>query len=74
VFFGDDHGREAVVGRRDANWACGNSTVTNVLLLSSVWVVGAVFADRNAPALGGILNQQGVRSSTRFTYVNLKPG
>jgi len=52
-----------VVGRRDANWACGNSTVTNILLLSAVWVVGAVFADRNAPALGGILNQQGVGNS-----------
>ena len=63
-FFGDDHGGEAVVGRRDANWARGNSSVTNVLLLSAVWVLGAVFADRNAPALGGILNQQGVISST----------
>ena len=50
-----------MVGRRDANWDRGNSAVTDVLLLSTVWVVGAVFADRNAPALvGGILNQQGV--------------
>jgi hypothetical protein len=49
-----------VVGHRDANWDRGNSAVTDVLLLSNVWVVGAVFADRNAPALGGILNQQGV--------------
>jgi hypothetical protein len=64
VFFGDDHGGEAVVGRRDANWARGNSAVTYDLLLSTVWVLGAVFADRNAPALGGILNQQGVSSST----------
>ena len=64
MFFGDDHGGEAVVGRRDANWARGNSAVTDDLLLSAVWVVGAVFADRNAPALGGILNQQGVASST----------
>ena len=64
MFFGGNHGGEAVVGRRDANWACGNSAVTNILLLSAVWVVGAVFADRNAPALGGILNQQGVGNST----------
>ena len=62
----DDHGGEAVVGRRDAYWASGRSAVTNILLLSAVWVVvvGAVFADRNAPALGGILNQQGVGNST----------
>ena len=64
LFFGDDHGGEAVVGRRDAYWASGRSAVTNSLLLSAVWVVGAVFADRNAPALGGILNQQGVGNST----------
>ncbi len=64
LFFGDDHGGEAVVGRRDAYWASGGSAVTNSLLLSSVWVVGAVFANQNAPALGGILNQQGVGNST----------
>ena len=64
MFLGDDHGGEAVVGRKDANWARGNSAITDVLLLSAVWVLGAVFADRNAPALGGILNQQGVGSST----------
>ncbi len=65
LFFGDDHGREAVVGRRDTYWASGRSSVTDILLLSAVWVVvvGAVFADRNA-ALGGILNQQGVGNST----------
>jgi hypothetical protein len=40
---------EAVVGCRDANWACGNSAITNILLLSAVWVVGDVFADQNAP-------------------------
>ena len=67
LFFGDDHGGEAVVGRRDAYWASGGSAVTNSLLLSAVWVVGAVFADRNAPALGGILNQQGVGNSTVVT-------
>ncbi len=58
MFFGDDHVEEAVVGRRDANWARGNSAVTNDLLLSPVWVVGEVFFGWNAPALGGILNQQ----------------
>ena len=31
-FFGDDHGRKAVVGRRDACWASGGSAVTNSLL------------------------------------------
>jgi len=56
-----------VVGRRDAYWASGGSAITNSLLLSAVWVVGAVFADRNAPALGGILNQQGVGNSTVVT-------
>jgi len=65
VVFGDNDGGEALVGRRDANWARGNSAVTNVLLLSAVWVLGAVFANRNAQALGGILNQQGVGSLTR---------
>ena len=69
LFFGDDHGGEAVVGRRDNYWARGRSAVTNSLLLSAVWVVGAVFADRNAPALGGILTQQGVGSSTIISKV-----
>jgi hypothetical protein len=64
MFFGDDHGEEAMVGHRDANWAQGNSAVTNILLISAVWVVGVVFANRNAPALGGILDQLGVSSLT----------
>ena len=64
LFFGDDHDREAVVGRRDAYWASGVSAATNSLSLSAGWVVGAVFADQNAPALGGILNQQGVGNLT----------
>ena len=68
MFFGNDHGGEAVVGRRDTNWARGISAITAVLLLSPVWVMGAVFADRNAPALGGILNQQGVGSSIYACY------
>ena len=65
-FFGDDHGGEAVVDRRDTYWASGGSAVTNSLILSAVWVVRAVFADRNAPALCGILNQQGVGNSTVY--------
>ena len=69
LFFGDDHGGGAVVGRRDAYWASGRSAVTNILLLSAVWVVGAVFANRNAPALGGILNQQEVGNSTIRLYL-----
>ena len=64
LFFGDDHGGEAGVGRRDAYWASGGSAVTNSLLLSAVWVVGAVFANRNAPTIGKILNQKGVGNST----------
>jgi hypothetical protein len=49
LFWDDDHGREAVVGGRDANWAHGSSSVTNILLLSPVWAVQDIFADRNAP-------------------------
>jgi hypothetical protein len=45
VFWGDDHGREAVVGRRDANWASGCSTITSSLLLSVFWEVGTFGAD-----------------------------
>ncbi len=71
LFFGDDNGGEAVVGRRDAYWASGGSAITNSLLLSAVWVVRAVFADRNAPALGGILNQQGVGNSTTMASHNM---
>ncbi len=61
LFFGDDHGGEAVVGHRDANLARGNPAVTNVLLLSAVWVVGAVFADRIAPVLSRTMQLAGGR-------------
>ena len=54
----------AVIGCRDVNWAHGNSAVTNVLFLSTVWVVGAGFCQSEYSGLGGILNQQGVGSST----------
>jgi hypothetical protein len=67
VIFGDNHGGEVVVGHRDANWARDNSTITNILLLSTVWVVGADFADWNAPALGRILDQQ--ESVTRLVLM-----
>jgi hypothetical protein len=68
LFFGDYHGVEAVVGRRDAYWA------SNSLLLSAVWVVEAGFADRNAPALGGILNQQGVGNSIVYGVLGVESG
>ena len=47
LFFGDDHGGEAVVGRMDAYWASGRSAVTNSLLLFVLWAVGMFGADRN---------------------------
>jgi hypothetical protein len=47
LFFGDDHGGEAMVGRRDAYWASGRSAITNSLLLSVLWAVGTFGADRN---------------------------
>ena len=69
LFFNDDSGEEAVVGRRDAYWVSGRSAVTDILLLSAVWVVGVVFVDWNALALGGILNQQGVGNSKIRTMI-----
>jgi hypothetical protein len=57
-----------VVGSRDTNWACGNSAVTNILLLSAVWVVGAFFSI-GMRALGRILNQQGGGKST-YTLID----
>ncbi len=47
LLFGDNHGREAVVGRWDAYWASGRSAVTNSLLLPVLWAVGAFGADQN---------------------------
>jgi len=61
LFFGDDHGGEAVVGRRDTNWARGNSVVTDVLLLSAVWMVGVVFVDWIALVLGRTMQLAGGR-------------
>ena len=47
VFLGDNHGGEAVVGRRDADWASSHSIVTSSLLLSVFWAVGTFGADWN---------------------------
>ena len=61
LFLGDDHGGEAVVGRRDTNWARGNSVVTDVLLLSAVWMVEVVFVDWIALVLGRTMQLVGGR-------------
>jgi hypothetical protein len=60
-FFGDDHGGEAVVGRRDAYWASGGSTVTNSLLLSVLWAVGMFVANQIALVLGRTMQSVGGR-------------
>ncbi len=64
LFFGDDHGGEAVVGHRDAYWASGKSTVTNSLLLSVLWVVGTFGADRNVQHWAEPRRSAGVGNST----------
>jgi hypothetical protein len=60
-FFGDDHGGEAVVGRRDAYAASGGSTVTNSLLLSVLWAVGMFVANQIALVLGRTMQSVGGR-------------
>jgi hypothetical protein len=47
------------VADRDANWVRGNFAIIDILLLSAVWVVGAVFANWNAPVLDGNHDHQG---------------
>jgi hypothetical protein len=47
VFWGDDHGGEAVVGRRDTDWVSGHYAITSSLLLSGLWAVGTFGADWN---------------------------
>ena len=64
MFLGDDLGGEAMVGRRDANWACGNPTVTSSLLLSAVWAVEVVLLIRMLRVLGRSLDQWGVGNPT----------
>ncbi len=61
LFFGDNHGEEAVIGRRDAYWASGGSTVTNSLLLSVLWAVGAFVANQIALVLGRTMQSAGGR-------------
>jgi uncharacterized membrane protein YccF (DUF307 family) len=55
---------EAVVGCRDANWACGNSAITNILyyLLFGWWEM--LLLIRMLRVLGQSLDQQGVGNST----------
>ncbi len=61
LFFGDNHGGEAVVGRRDAYWASGGSTVTNSLLLSVLWAVRTFVANQIALELGRTMQSAGGR-------------
>ena len=60
-FFGDNHGGEAMVGRRDAYWASGGSTVTNSLLLSVLWALGMFVANQIALVLGRTMQSVGGR-------------
>jgi hypothetical protein len=59
LFFGDDHGGEAVVGRRDAYWASGGPAVTNSLLLSVLWAAGTLVANQIALVLGRTMQSAG---------------
>ena len=59
LFFGDDHGGEAVVGRRDAYWASGGSTITNSLYLSVPWAVGTFVANQIALVLSRTMQSVG---------------
>jgi hypothetical protein len=62
-FFGDDHGGEAMVGRRDAYWASGGPTITNslLLLLSVLWAAGSLVANQIALVLGRTMQSAGGR-------------
>ena len=60
-FFGDDHGGEAVVGRRDAYWASGGPAVANSLLLSVLWAAGTLVANQIALELGRTMQSAGGR-------------
>ncbi len=61
LFFGDDHGGEAVVGRSDAYWASGGPAVTNSLLLSVLWAAGTLVANQIALVLGRTMQSAGGR-------------
>ncbi len=60
MLLGDDHGGEAPTGPP----ATPPLPISCYYPLVGVWVLGEVFADRNAPAIGRILDQQGVGGST----------
>ncbi len=64
LFFGDNHGGEAVVGRRVAYWASGGPAVTNSLLLSVLWAAGTLVANQIALVLGRTMQSAGVGNST----------
>ena len=59
LFFGDDHGGEGVVGRRDAYWAIGGPALTNSLLLSVLWVAGTLVVNQIALVLGRTMQSAG---------------
>jgi hypothetical protein len=59
LFFGDAHGGEAVVGRRDAYWASGGPAVTNNLLPSVLWAAGTLVANQIALVLGRTMQLAG---------------
>jgi len=68
---GEGHGREAVVGLRDAYWASDRSAVTNSLLLSVLWAVGMFGADWNVQHWAYLNNQR--VSVTRLSFNRLAP-
>ena len=59
LFFGDDHGKEAVLGRRDAYWASGGSAVTSSWLLLVERTAGAFVANQIALVLGRTVGRVG---------------
>ncbi len=64
VFWGDDHGVEAVVGLRDADWASGHSAITSSLLLSVLWAVGSLVLIGMTGTRRNFHDQRGVGNST----------
>ena len=61
MLFGDDYGREAMVGRRDAYWASGGSAVTSSWLLLVERTAGAFVANQIALVLGRTMQLTGGR-------------
>ncbi len=60
LFFGDDHGGEALISHMDAYWASGGSAITNSLLLF-LWAVEAFVANQIALVLGRTMQSVGGR-------------